>query len=231
MPKLSMSALLTAIKEAEAPIGAMFLSRKLDIPPATIGRMLKEAEDRGYLVSVSNKGRQLSAEGEAYLQDITLLDTKRLAANKLIQSTMRASSEYVLEVLQIRKLIEPYSAMMACEYATDEQLNELELLLLEHTLVVKGGGLGSDQDLRIHLAIAKCTGNVTLYHILELLLTENDVYTTLATIPSAAKRSQIVSHDALIHAILARNKEGAKLAMEAHLEQLTNAATAAGTLS
>ena len=77
----------------------------------------------------------------------------------------------------------------------------------------------------------QCTGNITLYHILELLLTENDVYTTLAAIPSTAKRSQIVSHEALIHAIMARDKEGAKLAMEAHLEQLTSAATASNTLS
>ncbi len=56
MKKLTMTTLLETIKECISPVGAAYLSKQLDASVATIGRMLKQAEENGYITSISNKG-------------------------------------------------------------------------------------------------------------------------------------------------------------------------------
>ena len=48
MEGLTLFELLSAVKSAQIPVGANYLSTQMGIPPATIGRLMRSAEEEGY---------------------------------------------------------------------------------------------------------------------------------------------------------------------------------------
>lgn len=61
--RISLHQLLETMQEESSPVGAVYLSQILNIPSATIGRMMRKAEKEGLVASVSNKGRCLTEAG------------------------------------------------------------------------------------------------------------------------------------------------------------------------
>ena len=212
--------LLKEIYALSSPVGASYLSRQLGIPPATVGRQLKKLEDGGYLMSVGNKGRILTPKGKDFLAELDFLETKKDAAQNLIDFSSSSSVRRINEILQIRLLLEPYTVALTCTNATDDQLEQLELFSMEHLLSLKKGNDGAEEDLRIHLAIAEFSQNEVAYQILKILLADNNVYSALNRISSSLKRSEITRHDEIVHAIQSRDVHAAKTAMQVHLERI-----------
>lgn len=220
MRQIKTITLLKEICAMNGPVGANYLSCELGIPPATVGRQLKKLEDEGYLMSVGNKGRLLTPKGRDFLAELDFLETQKNAAQSLIDFSSSSSLKRINEMLQIRLLLETYTATMACKNATDEQLEQLELLSMEHLLNLKKGYTGAEQDLQLHLAIAEYSKNEVAHQILKILLADNNVCSALNTISSSLKRSEITRHDEIVHAIQSRNPEAAEKAMRAHLERI-----------
>lgn len=214
------SDILKAINEIGLPVGATYLSKRLLVPPATIGRSLAELDEAGLIKKISNKGRLLTDKGKEFLAREELEKEKEQDASRLVQLITKADKGTMLEILQTRKLLERYTVELACSNATESELNELERLVLEHIHVVRQGGLGSEQDLAIHLAIAKISHNKTIYQILKLMLMEGNVYTKFSHVSDSMKHTQVKQHDAIIQAIQERSVEKAKLALEVHLDQI-----------
>lgn len=212
--------LLQTINEFNSPVGANYLSSKLDISPATIGRQLKKLEDNGYLTCIGNKGRILTEKGRSFLTNLNSLEVQKSAARSLIDYSSEASSKRILEILQIRQLIETFTVTSACENATDEQLEFLELLSMEHLLELKKGNNGAEQDLKIHLAIAEFSKNEIAQQILKILLADNNVYNVFNHISSSLKRSEITRHDKIVEALQNRDPVAAKDAMKEHLDRI-----------
>lgn len=212
--------LLQTINEFNSPVGANYLSSKLDISPATIGRQLKKLEDNGYLTCIGNKGRILTEKGKSFLTNLNSLEVQKSAARNLIDYSSEASSRRIHEILQIRQLIESYTVTNACENATDEQLEFLELLSMEHLLELKKGNNGAEQDLKIHLAIAEFSKNEIAHQILKILLADNNVYSVFSHISSSLKRNEITRHDKIIAALQKRDPIAAKAAMQDHLDRI-----------
>lgn len=211
---------LKAVKEANAPIGAIFLSQVLDIPQATIGRILKEAEDKGYLKKIGNKGRYLTASGEVFLSNVEAREGKKQIAEELIDITSSVSSEELLQILTVRRLLEGYAVSLACERATEDEIAGLEELSMEQIVEIKRGRLGNQADLEFHMTIARMSGNEVIFRILKLLLTENNVYTKLAVLSETKKIQQLVRHNDIVEAIKQRDAKGARKAMETHIDRL-----------
>ena len=202
--------LLQTINEFNSPVGANYLSSKLDISPATIGRQLKKLEDNGYLTCIGNKGRVLTDKGKSFLTNLNSLEVQKSAARSLIDYSSEASFKRIHEILQIRHLIESYTVTSACENATDEQLEFLELLSMEHLL----------EDLKIHLAIAEFSKNEIAQQILKILLADNNVYNVFNHISSSLKRSEITRHDKIVEALQNRDPIAAKEEMKEHLDRI-----------
>lgn len=220
MRQLKTVTFLKAIHALNSPVGANYLSSSLGIPSATVGRQLKKLEDDGYLVAVGNKGRVLTPKGKAFLEELEAAENQKNAAQNLIDFASSSSVQRIRDVLQIRLQLEPYTAALSCKNATDAQLEELELLSMEHLLDLKRGGSGAQQDLAIHLAIAEFSKNEVAYQIMKILLADNNVYYTLNTISSSLKRSEITRHDEIINAIRLRDAETAGKMMRLHLEKI-----------
>lgn len=212
--------ILKSIQDIGLPIGATYLSKKHDIPPATIGRTLAVLEEQGLIKKISNKGRVITDKGRNYLIQEEVRNAKAKNANKLVQLVSKADKNTLLEILQTRKLLEGHTAELACHNAEDSEIDELEHLMLEYLHLIRSGELGSHIDLEIHLTIAKMSRNRTIYQILKIMLTGDNVYTKFSFVSDKLKHIQVKQHDAIIQAIRERSPEKARKSMEMHLEQV-----------
>lgn len=211
---------LNAISNINSPVGAYYLSHELGIPSATVGRQLQRLEKEGYLTSIGNKGRILTQLGKNLLAELDSLVTQQSAAQNLIHFSSCSSIKRIKQIIEIRLLLETYTATMACQNATMKQLEHLDLLSMEHLLDIKKGKTGAEHDLRFHLAIAEFSNNEVALQILKILLADNNVYSVLNTIASSLKRSEITCHDDIVHAIQSRNPAMAEDAMKTHLQRI-----------
>lgn len=211
---------LETVRSAGLPVGASYLSQQLGLPPATIGRILTTLEEERLVTKVSNKGRILTEQGEMFLRQQDLVREREETAEELAELAAKSDKDTLLEVLQVRRLLETYSAEQACLHATEAQIEHLETLMLAHLHEIRNGGLGNEVDLEIHLAIAEASGVQTIYQILKLILVKDDAYTKFSFVSDQLKNAHIKQHDAIIQAIRDRDPEQAKAAMDSHLRQI-----------
>lgn len=212
--------ILETVRDAGLPVGASYLSQRLNLAPATIGRILTGLEEEKMVTKVSNKGRILTEKGEQYLRQEDLLEEKKQTAGELAAIARESDKSTLLEILQVRRLLEVYAAEQASINATEEEIAQLENLMLEHLHRVRKGELGSEVDFEIHLTIARASGVKTIYQILKLILTKDNAYSKFSYVSDKLKNTQIKQHDSIIQAIRERDAKGAGEAMEAHLLQI-----------
>ncbi len=220
MKKLTMEVLLNEMKSIGAPIGASYLSKKFDVSMATVGRLLKKCEDEGYLKSISNKGRVITKRGEKFLSNNNAKNEMVQSAEKVIEIAFSGKPENIIEVLQIRKLVEPYTVRCATEKSTDADRESVRDIDFEHQYAVRKGHNGSEEDLRMHLKIAELAGNNTLYQVLKLLLTENNIYEYLSRLSHLGEAGSYTDHTDFLAAYYAGDADGAADAMEKHIDNL-----------
>lgn len=212
--------ILSEIKYSDFPLGAVFLSEKLNIPQASIGRVLAELEKKGLLEKVSNKGRQITPKGLEWLKEHQAHKTKIKSSQKLVSIVQEISKERLLEILDVRKLLEGCTVELACRNASAEDIDALEGILLDHKYAVRHNMRGSDEDLRLHLMIAKLSKNDTLYHLIELMLTGENAYDTFSAVADHITNIQIQQHADLVAAIKKKDAVAAKKALNIHLDQV-----------
>ena len=140
--------LLKIISESGMPVGASFLSNKLQLPPASVGRLLYSLESQGYLQKISNKGRLLTEKGIRYLNQQEQFYNKITVAHNIIESVESPTKQKLFEILEIRIALEPISVSHACIYANSEDIAELHQILLAHRYDLQHGGIGNEQDLK-----------------------------------------------------------------------------------
>lgn len=212
--------ILNAVQSAGLPVGASYLGQELALAPATVGRILTNLDEQGLLKKVSNKGRILTKKGQDFLTRETAREEKKESATKLACFAAESDKNTLLEILQVRKLLEVYTAKQACINATEDEILELERLLLEHLQEIRSGGLGSSTDLEIHLAIARASKVQTIYQILKIILSADNTYAKFSYVSDQLKHIQVKQHDSIIQAVRERDTEKARIAMETHLTQI-----------
>ncbi len=206
---------------SQTPVGAIYLGEKLDIPQATVGRILFHLEKKNYVRKVGNKGRVLTPQGMDFLKNHELQTSRIQSVNNLANLyTGGISEEKFLEVLEVRMLLEVKTAERACVYGTDFEMIALEKCLLEWKLALHEGKLGSEQDLGLHLLIAEMANNSTLYSMCKLLLTKDDVYAGFSAKIEQLSMVQTEQHEAIVRTIIARDPEKARDAMYSHLKSI-----------
>jgi GntR family transcriptional repressor for pyruvate dehydrogenase complex len=116
--------------------------------------------------------------------------------------------DYIKDVLETRKIIEPEVAAMFAAQATDADLEKLENILDR----VESGELTSKAMWDFHLEIVQVTGNSALVKILQAL------YEMVLRIERVTDDEQvIVAHRMLLDALKKRDPEIARSAMREHV--------------
>lgn len=212
--------ILNTIKNLGEPVGAIQISQMMSISQATVGRIMLRLEEEGLISKVSNKGRIITEKGIKYLNEENIRYSQKEDVNKLIETVNNVSKEMLMEVLEVRKLLEVKTVEMACINITKEDIDELENILRKHEWELKNGVMACDLDLQFHLSIAKISGNKTIYQILKLILTENNAYAKFSIVGEEYKDNQTKHHKEIIEAIKNKDITGAKKAIYKHLEEV-----------
>ncbi len=131
----------------------------------------------------------------------------------------------LLETIRFRKMIEAEGARLAALNATEEEVRELEMALIETIQEIRKMKQGEDNhffevDEKFHNLIAKASHYVLISNVLNVMpeiFASHQYWSLKMTTPM----DEVVSyHTAIFENIMAGNAEGAKGAMELHLERV-----------
>lgn len=216
--------LLRMIQSANGPVGASTLcvNPALKMSQATVGRQLARLEREGYLKKISNKGRVLTTKGYDYISHAVDNSNKTRIAEELISLSTSNDLELLLQIIDLRLMLEPYAAGRAAIYATEDEIQTIEDLVFVHRYRLSQGEAAHREDLELHLSIAKFCRNAMLQKILELLLTENNAYVEFSLAGGSQREQQIQYHFRILEAIRAHNSTAAEQAMREHLSHVSS---------
>ncbi|MCU7557009.1 FadR/GntR family transcriptional regulator [Macrococcus capreoli] len=131
----------------------------------------------------------------------------------------------IIDLLEVRKIIEVGAAERAAQHRTTEDLNQIKQALDQMQLVINNKAVGEESDLAFHMSIARATKNELLIQLLEevsdkIKTTMKEtrkiwIYTETKSIEKLYKE-----HLEIYEAIETQSVERAKEKMLNHLEEV-----------
>lgn len=126
----------------------------------------------------------------------------------------------VMELLEVRRALECRSAFLAAQYATVNDLRELDAIFDDLKRDHETRVAGDDADVRFHCAIAAAAGNTVMTHLMATLhgaLVKAARLTASRLMDSEHYRDEMFAIHTRIHeAIRERKPKAAEAAMNAH---------------
>ena len=144
-----------------------------------------------------------------------VVSTSTLEEDPLGLSKFQDKYKLALELFDVRLMLEPEIAVLACEYAKAQELAQLKNLCDEVEQLYLAGKNHIKKDVEFHTCIARCSKN----RVVEILIPViNTAVTTFANLTHRIlMKETIETHRAITQAILERDAVGAKCAMVMHL--------------
>ena len=143
-----------------------------------------------------------------------------------LAQVIRGDAAMVVQLLQVRKILESWAAAEACSRVTDDDLATLEAVYRELERDFQNDELGVDADVRFHLSIYQAAKNIVLSHIASTLLAllhQAQRITRQVMFEETVNRERLLQqHRAILTAIRERNPEQAREAMLNHLDYAEN---------
>ena len=183
------------------------LSAAFRVSRPSVREALKTLESHGYLETRQGEGTFISSNPIEHFME-------PLAAVILNQK------KYQIQILEMRRLIEPQIASLAAVRATKDEISRLEMTLTQQKEKVRLGETGADLDKLFHYVIAEAANNKLLLRIIDTatdLFSENrNRYFQFTERPQKSVRhhKEILSAIAVGDGVLAAN------AMNIHLDEI-----------
>jgi GntR family transcriptional regulator, transcriptional repressor for pyruvate dehydrogenase complex len=219
------SRVLQLLADGEPPLGSSTIQHALSkdgviIGEATIGRLLRRFDERGFTLKHGKRGRTLTNVGLRHLQSL-LRDHDRRASGLEFLSTLNAASPVtVLDVLVSRRAIERETATLAAFRAREADVMALRRIQSEHERSKVEGDSAVVQNRDFHLTIARIGGNRVLETALDLLLNEFALSEHVVQVREIAGAQLGIEHPRIIDAIALRNPSQAASEMAEHINQI-----------
>jgi GntR family transcriptional regulator, transcriptional repressor for pyruvate dehydrogenase complex len=146
---------------------------------------------------------------------------KETAVGNPLAELIRAEEGRALDVLEVRKCMESWTAYYAAQRATAEDMTELDELLLAMERNLEGLKSSADLDASFHIAIARAARNVVWLHLMQSLFDamkefQRSVWRAM-NLTDEDHRLLLAYHRVILEAIRAGDAEAARSAMERHL--------------
>lgn len=216
--------ILSLMEEAGYPVGSLYLAERMDASSATIGRALYELERDGLACKAGVRGRVLTEEGRRFLKDSHQLSLLQASANDLIAADPLSndgpvSPDTLLDIMNLRLLLEPYAAAETCKTVNDKQIKLLEQAVLEYKLQIAQGTDGDEPGMRMHLMLAEFSGNSVLRSLCYLLLAQTHAHNIFSRAVDKAQvlDKQAEEHAAIVQAVKQRDGKRAAALMRQHI--------------
>lgn len=171
-------------------------------------------------------GRSTVREAVKALVSKGILEVRRGAGTYVISTSTleddplgltRLGDKYklALELLDVRMMLEPEIAAMACKHITQEEKEQLERLCDEVEELYLGGKNHAKKDVEFHTCIARCSRNRVVEVLIPIINTA--VLTFVNLTQRQLMKETLETHRAITVSILKGDAVGAKCAMNMHL--------------
>lgn len=159
----------------------------------------------GVLDARVGEGTSVAQDGERFLR-------------KIIEWRLITEQHDIENLLVVRMALEGVSAANTARLATAEQVEKLRRIIKKMQSSIDDEKAYAALDLEFHVALAEASGNTLVSNLIELVRSQlvkalHKVLVVPHALPLAHKE-----HCAIFEAIERRNPEGARRAMQAHLE-------------
>lgn len=128
------------------------------------------------------------------------------------------SRQDVVELYELRSALELHAVRLACERATDEDLDELDAMLSDtESLIRSSSGHAYPQELDFHLRLVLLAGNQALMRAAQDVQRQLALARSMSAKRPMRARAAIVEHADLVAVLRRRDTEQALRMMERHL--------------
>ena len=132
------------------------------------------------------------------------------------------SIDRLIELLEVRRILESQTASLAAEFATAHDIDDLSQLIDELEQVHRRRATGEAADARFHARIAQAAGNTVLMHLMATLhkaMTRSSLVVASRFQASELYRETILrQHRAIFEAIRAHDPDAARGRIQEHLD-------------
>lgn len=132
------------------------LAERLQVSRASVREALSALEMMGLLEARSGEG--------TYIREVNIESVVAPLA-----WVLSMEKDIVLELLEVRKIFEVQAVGLACERATQDDLQEMESALRVMYQDLQTGQLGEQADHQFHFAIARATHNKILVRLMNAI--------------------------------------------------------------
>jgi GntR family transcriptional repressor for pyruvate dehydrogenase complex len=180
---------------------------------------------REALRSLSAKGLVVTKHGEGTF--INTYDSNAVAATIYEYSLL--DNTPLIEMVELRKIMESEAAKLACANATEEDIARIKYYKeareqhYSNKMSTNKIELKYEYDRDFHLAIAEATHNSMFVNFIKTIRKTLDIHQRETTSNTANIRDTTYYHDEILKAIENRNGELAAEMMFKHIEQVENA--------
>ncbi|MEZ0575568.1 FadR/GntR family transcriptional regulator [Halodesulfovibrio aestuarii] len=180
------------------------LSEIFSVSRHGVREALRKLEEQGLVFSRQGDGTYVRKIEEAQ-------------GRKPVSAALDRNKCRYVEVLELRKVIEPQIAAIAARYITEEELVELRRVLDEQIDDISQGRNGSEADCEFHKLIAAGTRNSVM---LEMVTRIHDIVSQSLefTLENSHRRHwAIETHERILRALETRDPETARKEMYEHI--------------
>jgi hypothetical protein len=199
-------------------IAQQLLNHGVDTSPATVGRVLSSFDQLGFTRRVSNLGRVLTEEGQAWLEGVRQRRIASAWGAKVLRNVGRTTLIELRHAIVARRRLEGEAARLAAETASPSDLGRLRRVLLAHREHLARGEAGAGEAKEFHVALAEVCGNPYIASALHLIRTSTrNVEELMFQLGATIGGDCFSVHGELMAAIEGRDPQRAGELAERHL--------------
>jgi DNA-binding FadR family transcriptional regulator len=221
---------LAALADGDGPIGASGMTRRFrvagySVSEATMGRFLRQLDELGLTQSFNTtKGRLITDEGRRRLGELRVERRRHRHGARLLSAVYTDDMAELVDLLQVRRLVEVESARLAAERATNEEINQMLQLGESHIDQAGRGDEISSPSMAFHRLLAEASHSRMLTAVTLLLLDPaNDPLERMLeelAIQAGVTVDHVTDHRTIALAIERRDPTAAMRAMSLHMDKL-----------
>lgn len=178
------------------------LAQRFGVGRSTIREAVKGLVSKGILEVKRGSG--------TYVKSTRSMDEDPLGLSRL-----QDKYKLALELFDVRLMLEPEIASLAAEFASEEELVQLERLCDETEQMYLGGKNHIPKDIEFHTCIARCSKNRVVETLIPVI---NTAVLTFANLTHRTLMQETIeTHRAIVNGIMDRDPVAARCAMVMHL--------------
>ena len=214
---------LEIIDHYQEAVGSGTISQELkqrlgELSEATVGRILRRLDEKGWTRKEGYRGRVLTATGQEMLEKMRGEKRRRMDTDRFLQLTRGQEQEELESILIARRAIEREIARLAAQNASPEDIEKLQAIIDKNLEKIRACRPGAEEDVAFHRLLAQIADNKILEAALDLIREEGQLSPILEYIRRRVGSDVVADHKKVLEAIARHDPAGAEKAMVEHIE-------------